>query len=260
VKILVPVKQVASLDGDFTLADDGELREGEPTWRLNEWDEFSLEAAVQLSEAADGEVVVVSVGPERVEEALRACLARGADRAIRVWGEGLAGAADPLSLASVLAAVARAEAPALILCGAQSADAAHAATGVALAGLLDLPRVAVVSAIERDGRHLTVQRELEGGAVEVLRIAPPCLLTVQTGINRPRQPTLRAIRQARMKPVAVAGPAELALEPAVVLAGAGSRTVGLRERPRSAGAKLLEGAPADVAARITEIVKESLAR
>jgi len=201
VKILVAVKQVARLEDDFELNGSAAIDPAALDWQLNEWDTFSLEAALQLLEnGAGGEVVAVTVGDERSEDGLLACLAKGADRAVRVWEEALAGA-DPLAVASVLAAVAAREQPDLILCGVQSSDAAAAATGVAVAGLLDLTRVAVVNAIERDGERLRVQRELDGGDVEVLSLSMPALLTVQTGINEPRYATLRAIKQARAKPL-----------------------------------------------------------
>lgn len=256
-KILVPVKVVASLDEDFALSGDGSVSSDDLEWQLNEWDGFSLEAALQLNEGGEGEVVVVTVGDEQAEEGLLACLAKGADRAIRVWDESLQDA-DALAVASVLAAVARAESPELILCGVQSSDAVNSATGIALAGLLDLAHVAVAVGIERDGERLTVQRELEGGVVELLRISLPCLLTVQTGINEPRYATLRAIKQARTKPLSVCGLGELGLDPAAMAASSGSRTVRLREHAGGTSATLLEGAPADVAARIAEIVREAM--
>lgn len=262
-KVLVPVKQVARLREDF---DAGAARAGDCAvelaadaleWAPNEWDAFSLEAALALSEDGGGETVVVTVGDERAEESLRAGLAMGADRAVRVWDETLAGA-DALAIARVLAAVAGAERPELILCGAQSSDAASAATGVALAGLLDLAHVAVVEQIERDGEHLIVQRQLEGGAVELLSVPLPALLTVQSGINAPRRPNLRAIKQARAASVAVLGLADVGLDPGTVAASAGSRTVGLTPRARGGGATLLEGPPAEIAARIAEIVGEAM--
>jgi electron transfer flavoprotein beta subunit len=256
-KILVPVKQVASLDEDFALDDDGSVPADELERQLNEWDGFSLEAALQLNESDEGEVVVVTVGDEQAEEGLLACLAKGADRAVRVWDESLQDA-DALAVAGVLAAVVAAEQPELILCGVQSSDAAGAATGIALAGLLDLAHVAVVNSIERDGQRLTVQRELEGGTVELLEISLPCLLTVQTGINEPRYATLRAIKQARAKPLTVTGLDQLGLDPAAVAASVGSRTVRLREHAAGPGATLLEGPLADVAARIAEIVREAM--
>lgn len=262
-KILVPVKQVASLDEDFALDASGAVPADELDWQLNEWDAFSLEAALQLNDGDDGEVLAVSVGDEQADDGLLACLAKGADRAIRVWDDSLAELSGPagldaLAVARVLAAVAEAERPELILCGVQSSDAAGAATGVALAGLLDLAHVAVVNAIERDGERLAVRRELEGGVVELLRVGLPALLTVQTGINEPRYATLRAIRQARAKPLDVLAPSDLGLDSATVAAAAGSRTVALREPDAGAGASLIEGGAEQIAARIAEIVKETM--
>jgi electron transfer flavoprotein beta subunit len=260
VKVLVPVKQVARLREDFaTSAGDGavELAADALEWAPNEWDAFSLEAALTLSEGGDGETVVVTVGEERAEESLRAGLAMGADRAVRVWDEALAGA-DALAIAHVLAAVASAERPDLILCGAQSSDAANAATGVALAGLLDIARVAVVEQIGRDGGRLTVQRQLESGAVELLSVGLPALLTVQSGINAPRRPNLRAIKQARAASVTVLGLADIGLDAGAVARTAGSRTVGLTPRRRGRGATLIDGPPAEIAARIAAIVGEAM--
>ena len=104
-KIAVPVKQVAVLDEEFELLDDRPGVDPDALdWELNEWDEFSLETALQLREGeGEGEVVVVSVGDEKSEEGLRACLAKGADRAQRIWDASLDGA-DPLAVARVLAA------------------------------------------------------------------------------------------------------------------------------------------------------------
>jgi electron transfer flavoprotein beta subunit len=257
-KVLVPIKQVPTLGEDFALQDAGAILVQARSWELNEWDAFSLEAALQLSEdGEEGEVLVATVGPAQAEEALLACLASGADRATRVWDPVLEGA-DPLAVAAVLAGLAATEAPDLILCGAQSSDAANAATGVALAGLLDLAHVAVVDAIERDGDRLTVQRELEGGVVEVLRLSLPALLTVQTQINEPRRPTLRAIKQARAKPLATLELSALGLDADGVLDAAGSRTVGLAERERGEGASMLDGPPREIAARIVELVNAGI--
>lgn len=267
-KILVPVKHVARLREGFALGEDGApsaaaLRSaGALDWQANASDAFAIEAALELSESGDGEdngggeVVVVTVGDERAEDSLRAGLAMGAERALRAWDDALEGA-DALAVARVLAAVASAEQPDLILCGAQSSDAANAATGVALAGLLDIAHVAVVEAIERDGESLIVERQLEGGAVELLRLSLPALLTVQTEINAPRRPNLRAIKQARATTPTVLGLGDLGLDVGAVAAAAGSRTVRLAERPRGGGATLIAGSPAEIAARITEIVREA---
>ena len=258
--ILVPVKQVATLASEFTLDGRSAPAAQDLQWQLNEWDVFSLEAARGLVEAAGGgEIVVATVGPARAEEALVAGLARGAGRAVRIW-DPLLEHADPLAVAAVLAALTAAVAPApeLILCGAQSSDTASASTGIALAGLLDVPRVAVVTAVERDGGSVIVRRELDGGAQEVLRLELPALLTVQSTAEEPRHPTLRAIKQAREKPLARIGLAELGLDAATVQAAAGSRTLRVMERPRRRGAQMLEGSPSAIATRIAEIVHREL--
>jgi electron transfer flavoprotein beta subunit len=256
-KVLVPVKQVAKLRGDPELRDGELVSAGALEWELNECDAFSLEAAVRLVEGAGGEVVVVTVGGQRAEEVLLRCLAAGADRAARVWDPLLEGA-DPLAVAAVLAAFARPEEPDLILCGTQSSDAANAATGVALAGLLDWAHVAVVDQIQHEGRGLTVSRELEGGAGELLRLSLPAVLTIQGGVDRPRQPTLRHRKQARQKPLVTSTLADVGLSREDVQRARGSRTLGLAHPARQGGAELLQGEPAEVASRIAEIVRTAL--
>src|SRR6267154_2145293 len=110
-KFLVPVKRVAALEDDFRIRADGrDIDEEFLTHDLNEWDTFALEQAVLIKEAASTEVqvVAVTIGPGECDEILRACLAKGADRAVRVWDDAMAGS-DPVAIARVLAAVARKE-------------------------------------------------------------------------------------------------------------------------------------------------------
>ncbi len=262
-KIVVPVKQVAALDDEFELLDDGSGVDPDfVELELNEWDAFSLEAALALREQAGGdgdEVIVVTVGAEESEEALLSCLAKGADRAVRVWSEECHDA-DPLAVARVLAAAVGRESPELVLCGVQSSDAVNGATGVALAGLLDLPHVAVVKHLEYAAAEstATVKRELEGGLVEILRVHTPALLTIQTGINEPRYATLRAIKQAREKPLEVTTPEQLGVDAQALNEIAGSRRRRLREPDRGAGAEMLQGSPAEIAGRIVELVRERM--
>jgi electron transfer flavoprotein beta subunit len=214
---------------------------------LNEWDACAVEEALRVRERLGGEVVVVTVGDAEAEGALRRCLAMGADRAIRVD----AGPVDPVSTARGLAAAVAGESPELVLTGVQSADSVQGSTGVALAELLGLPRVAVVTKLEWSGSGpATVDRELEGGLVDVVEVDTPALLTIQTGINEPRYANLRAIKQAEQQEIAV------------VAADTGEPAYRVRRMftpPRGAGAELLEGSPAEVAGRIVELVRERLA-
>jgi electron transfer flavoprotein beta subunit len=174
---------------------------------LNEWDACAAEEAIRIRERlGEGEVVIVTVGDEESEAVLRRCLAMGADRAIRV-DTGSAGPSplDPISTARALAGAVAAESPDLTLTGVQSADSVQGSTGVALAELLGLPRVAVVTKVDWDGSGpATVNRELEGGLIDVVEVETPAVLTIQTGINEPRYVNLRAIKQAERHEIAVA--------------------------------------------------------
>jgi electron transfer flavoprotein beta subunit len=194
--------------------------------------------------------VIVSVGDDEVEDGMRRCMAMGADRAIRVEaGERL----DPISIARALAPVVEAEKPDLVLTGVQSSDSVQAATGTALAELLGLPRVAVVTKLSWDGSAptATVHRELEGGLVDVVEVDMPALLTIQTGINEPRYATLRAIKQAEQKEIDLPGPGD-AGEPAY-------RVRRMFVPPKGEGAEMLNGSAAAIAESIAGIVKERLA-
>ncbi len=245
------MKQVLVLGDEVEFSDDE--RDVDPDFlepALNEWDGCATEEALQIREAVgEGEVVVVSVGEEEVEDAMRRCLAMGADRGIRV--EGVA-AGDPISLARALADVIRSEGADLVLCGVQSSDSVQAATGTALAEYLELPRVAVVTKLDYDhgaGKAL-VNRELEGGLLDVVEIDTPALITIQTGINEPRYATLRAIKQAEQKDIAVTV-ADVDVEPAY-------RVRRMFVPPKGEGAEMLGDDPAAVAQRIAELVREKL--
>ncbi len=260
-KILVAVKRVAALEEDFEIRGDG--RDVDPdflTWDMNEWDDYSLETAMQIKEAAgDGvEVVAVTIGPDDADEVLRKCLAKGADRALRIWSDAIEGS-DPIAIARVLAAVAQREKPDLLLAGTQSSDQGHAATGIALAALLGWPHAAVVTALDLEpgSASALIQRELEGGLLQSVEVQTPAVLTIQLGINTPRYASLRGIKQAAARTIETATAEDLGL-PADALGEAGSlsrvrRTV-VPERGR---AQMIEGSAAEQAARLIQIIREA---
>ena len=215
-KILVTVTEVAVPDDEFEIDGLG-IDERYLTYDLNEWDDYAIEEAVQLSETHDDiEVVTATIGPERVEETIRQGLAKGADRAIRVWDDAIAeeSLVDPATKARLLAAVAEEEDPDLILSGVQSGDVSFGATGVALAAELGFEWGAVVNELDldRDAGIATVHRELEGGVEEITEVEMPAVFTIQTGINEPRYASLRGIRQAQSKPLEVHSPADLGVD------------------------------------------------
>jgi len=259
-KILVPVKQVAALDEDFQIRDDGRDVDADFLIRdLNEWDDFSLEEAVKIKEAASEpvEVVVVSVAPEEADEALRKCLAKGADRALRVWDAAVEGS-DPIAIARVLAAVAKREAPDMVFAGVQSSDQSFACTGIATAAFLDWPHAAVVSHLgyAPGAKSAVFRRELEGGLLQEVEIRCPAVLTIQLGINTPRYASLRSIKQAAAKPIEVLSLTDLGIAAdAVGETGSASR-VRRMYIPDKGRAQLIEGDSAQQARRLADIIRE----
>ena len=247
-KFVVCVKQVSVLGDEVGFTPDG--RGVDPDYvdqALNEWDACATEEALRIRDRlGEGEVVAVRAGTDGSEVALRRCLAMGVDRAIRVESDRL----DPVSIARALASAVRAESPDLVLCGVQSSDSVQGSTGTALAELLDLPRVAVVTKIEWPGSGpATVSRELEGGLIDIVEVDMPALLTVQTGINQPRYATLRAIKQAEQKAISIL-PFPNG-DPAY-------RVRRMFAPPKTRGAQILSGRPPEVARQIAEIVRERL--
>src|SRR5580658_9533463 len=259
-KIMVAVKQVAALDEDFEIREDGrDVKEEFLIRDLNEWDDYSLEEAVKIKEASSDpvEVVVVTVAPEEADEALRKCLAKGADRAIRIWDDGLEGS-DPIAIARVLAAAAGSEAPDMLFAGVQSSDQSFAATGIATAAFLGWPHAAVVSSLDYapGAKSAVFRRELEGGMLHEVEIQCPAVLTIQLGINTPRYASLRSIKQAAAKPIEVLSPAGLGLAAGDVgEAGSGSR-VRRMYVPDKGRAQLIEGDVAEQALKLAAIIRE----
>ena len=260
-KILVAVKQVAALDADFEIRADGKDVDADFLIRdLNEWDDFALEEAVKIKEAAaegDVEVVVVSVGADEADEALRKCLAKGADRAIRVWDDAVAGS-DSIAIARVLCAVSQRETPDLVFAGAQSSDHAFASTGIAIPGLLGWPHAAVVNQLTYlpAAKQAGVRRELEGGLLQTMQIDCPAVLTIQLGINTPRYASLRSIKQAAAKPLEALSLADIGLSAADVGESGSLSRVRRMYIPEKGRAQMIEGSAAEQAAQLAAIIKE----
>ncbi|HLZ97299.1 MAG TPA: electron transfer flavoprotein subunit beta/FixA family protein [Steroidobacteraceae bacterium] len=259
-KILVAVKQVAAVDEDFEFREDG--RDVDPDFLirdLNEWDDFSLEEAVKIKEASAEpvEVVAVSVGPAEADEILRKCLAKGADRAVRIWDDAIEGS-DPIAVARVLAAAAGREAPGLLFAGVQSSDQSFASTGIAIAAFLDWPHAAVVSRLTFTPGAATAVfcRELEGGLLQEVEIQCPAVLTIQLGINTPRYASLRSIKQAAAKPIEVLSTADLGLAAGDVGEAGSASRIRRMFVPDRGHAELIEGGAAAQAARLAAIIRE----
>jgi electron transfer flavoprotein beta subunit len=257
-KILVTVKEVAEVDDEFEI-DGLDVAERYLDYDLNEWDDYAVEEAVQLSEANDDvEVVTVTIGPERSEETIRMALAKGADRAVRVWDDALAEAEflDVSTKADLLAAVVEAEEPDLVLTGVQSADDSFGATGVALAERVGFEWAAVVNDLEHDATANVseVRRELEGGVEELTEVEGPAVLTIQTGINEPRYASLRGIRQAQRKPLEVQSFEDLGIDESVV--DSPVSLTSMYEPESESDAVVWEGSPEETADELATFLRE----
>ncbi|QLH80524.1 electron transfer flavoprotein subunit beta/FixA family protein [Halosimplex pelagicum] len=257
-KVLVTVTDVAVVDDEFEIDGLG-VDERYLTYELNEWDDYAVEEAVQIAEAGEGvEVVTVTVGPERSEETVRKALAKGADRAVRVWDDAIADREllDAETKAELLAAVAREEEPDLILSGVQSGDDSFAATGVTLAEKLGEEWAAVVNQLELDADAgvASVHRELEGGVEELTDVELPAVLTIQTGINEPRYASLRGIRQAQNKPLDVKALDDLGLDESALETPL--RWTATYEPESEGDATVFEGGADETAGELAAVLRE----
>ncbi len=257
-KILVTVKEVAEVDDEFEI-DGLDIAERSLEYDLNEWDDYAVEEAVQISEAHDDvEVVTVTIGPERAEETVRMALAKGADRAIRVWDDAIEETQylDVDAKADLIAAIAKEEDPDLVLSGVQAGDDANGATGVAVAERLGFEWAAVVNDLDLDaeGGIASVRRELEGGIEELTDVELPAVLTIQTGINEPRYASLRGIRQAQRKPLDVNTLEDLDLEESVV--GSVIERTSMYEPESESDAVVWEGSAEETAGELAAFLRE----
>jgi electron transfer flavoprotein beta subunit len=258
-KILVTVKEVAEVEDDFEI-DGLDVASQYLEYDLNEWDEYAIESAVQIKEEADEdvEVVTVTIGPERAEETIRMALAKSADRAVRVWDDALAeaGLLDVHTKKEILQAVCEEEEPDLVLSGVQAADDGFGATGVALADALDFEWAAVVNRLDYDAGDdvADVHRELEGGVEEITAVDLPAVLTIQTGINEPRYASLRGIRQAQRKEIAVNELADLGLDASVVESDL--ELTSMTEPETESDATIFEGDAGSTATELATVLRE----
>ncbi len=194
--ILVCVKQVANPELQYRIRDDAsDIVRDSLTFQVTGPDEYALEEAVRLKEAHGGKVTAIAAGPERATEVLRMAMAKGADEAVRLdMPDGRE--FDPAYTGWVLAQAIQDMEFDLVLCGVQSDDYAHGATGPILASHLGIPHASVVTKVEVEGERVRVNRELEGGLEEQVILPLPALLTIQFGINEPRFASVAAILRA----------------------------------------------------------------
>lgn len=195
--ILVCLKQTFDTEERITI-EDGVISEEGVEFVINPYDEYAVEEAIKLKEEHGGEVTVITVGPERAEQALRTAMAMGADKGILIDTEGLD--ADEHSIAHILAAVIREREFDIILCGYMAVDDGSAQVGPRLAELLDIPHISTITKLTIEGDQVKVERDVEGDT-EYIESKLPILVTAQQGLNEPRYPSLPGIMKAKRKPL-----------------------------------------------------------
>jgi electron transfer flavoprotein beta subunit len=255
-KIMVCLKQVPHQDARLDIDANGTwIQEDNIKFEINSYDTYALEEALRNKDAGEAEVLVVSIGPDRVTQALRTALGMGADRAVHV-NDPEANGSDALGIAKILAAVAKEENPDLIYMGLMSEDGNVTAVPPMVAELVGVPHTTGGVKVERANGTVTVEREVEGGAREVVELQAPCLIAVQTGINQVRYASLKGIMAAKKKPLDVKTVADLGLSGQV---GAGAAKVKIEKiapPPKGERAEILEGSPDEVAASLVGKIKE----
>ncbi len=209
-KIAVCVKQVPDTETRIRIGPEGKgIVEADINWVVSPYDEFAIEEALRIKEAKGGEVVLVSLGPDRVATALRNGLAMGADSAVHLKDPQFE-TTDSLGVAKALAAALKAVGAELILMGQQGVGGDHSQTAGLVAELLDLPQVSMAVKVEMGEGKARVEREIEGGR-EVWETSLPVVISAQKGLNEPRYASLKGIMAAKKKPLETKDAAALGL-------------------------------------------------
>jgi electron transfer flavoprotein beta subunit len=238
--IVVLVKQVPDTYSERKLSGaDNTLDRESADAVLDEINEKAVEEALKIKEAGEGEVTVISVGPDRATDAIRKALSMGADKAVHVSDEALHGS-DAIATAKVLAAaIGKVEGYDLIIAGNEASDGRGGAVPAILAELLGLPQLTYVRQLSVEGTTVKADRETEDGITH-LEASLPALVSVGEKINEPRYPSFKGIMAAKKKPVQTLTIADLGIDAGEVgLANAWSAVVESSPKPpRTAGEKV----------------------
>ena len=248
-KIAVCIKQVPDTETRIRIAPDGKgILESDVNWIVSPYDEFAIEEALKIKEAKGGEVVLVSLGPDRVQSALRSGLAMGADSALHLK-DPLFEQTDTLGTAWALATALKPQAPDLILMGQQGVGGDNAQVPGLVAEILDLPQVTMAVKIELQDGKATIEREIQG-AHETWDVTLPAVVSAQKGLNEPRYASLKGIMAAKKKLIETKGAADLGLTPEQLAPK--TRVVALELPPSRSAVKMIEG---DADTQVKELLR-----
>ncbi|HLI41070.1 MAG TPA: electron transfer flavoprotein subunit beta/FixA family protein [Streptosporangiaceae bacterium] len=239
--IVVCMKQVPDTAAERTLRPgDATLDRASVDGLINELDEYAIEEGLRIAEArreagGDAEVTILSMGPEKAAESIRKALSMGADKAVHLVDDALAGS-DALSTSYALAAVLSRTGFDLVICGSESTDARMGVLAAMLAERLGVPQLSLASKVDIDGPVIRVRRVCDDGYQEV-EASLPAVISVVEKINEPRYPSFKGIMAAKKKPVTTLSLAEAGIDPAAVgLGGSATEVVDFAQRPpRQAG-------------------------
>jgi electron transfer flavoprotein beta subunit len=248
VNIIVCIKQVPAKDAPLAMAGSW-IKESDIAFEMNEPDTYALEESLRLKEKHGGEVIALSLGPERVKQTIKEALAKGADRAIHIADDHFA-QLDPLGSAKMLAAAIAKEKCDLVLTGLQSDDHGFGQTGVLLAALLNLPHATIIMQIDVQEGKMKLKRELEAGWFQWMECALPAVLSIQSGINKVRYATLKGIMAAKKKEIATTSPETLGV--AIVPTQKIER---IYVPTKTKKTEFLSGTPKEMAAKLIEKLK-----
>jgi electron transfer flavoprotein beta subunit len=256
--VIVCVKQVPDTAAKVELSSDGKsIDTTDLAYVLNPYDEYAVEEALKLKENLGGEVTLITMGPKRADEVLRTGLAMGADKAIHVMDDRLAGS-DALSTAKVLSTVIKTLQFDIVLCGKLAVDTNNGQVGQMTAEFLGIPHQTSITKLEvKDGKAVS-EREVEGGK-EINETGLPALFTAEKDLNKPRYPSLPGIMKAKKKEVTLLDLASMNLdEKSVGKAGSVVNLSDISMPPKRTGGKILEGEPPDAAKTLIKALHEEL--
>ena len=233
--IVVCVKQVPDTESERTLRPDGTVDRAAAEGVIDEIDEFAIEEGLRIAEAHGGEVTILTMGPQKAAESIRKALSMGADKAVHLLDEALAGS-DALATSYALSQVLKQTGFDLVICGAESTDARTGLVAAMLAERLGVPQLTLAGKVDIDGQAVTIRRVSDEG-YEVVTARLPAVVSVVEKINEPRYPSFKGIMAAKKKPVRTLSLADAGIDPGLVgLGNAATAVADFAARPpRAAG-------------------------
>ncbi len=253
-KSIVCIKYVPDTEARIRVDDAGTgIADGDLNWVVSPYDELAIEEGLNLKEKHEGEVILLSLGPDRAQSGIRSGLAMGADSAIHL-NDPLFEDADPLATAKALAAAIKAvEGVDIIFCGQQGVGGDHRQVPAILAELLDLPQVTMAVKIEVADGKARIEREVEGGH-EIWETQLPAVVSAQKGLNEPRYASLKGIMQAKKKKLEVLDAAALGLDAAALAPKL--KIVKMELPPPRPEVKMIEGDPEQQSKELLRLLSE----